>query len=106
MAWITLIIAGVFEVIWAIGMKYTENFTKLVPTIITVTGMVLSVYFLNKAMRDLPIGTAYAVWTGIGAIGTVVMGMLLFGESRDWSRIFFVLLILAGIIGLKVNSGH
>lgn len=106
MAWFILLVAGIFEVIWAIGMKYTENFTKLVPTVITVAGMVLSVYFLNKAMQDLPIGTAYAVWTGIGAIGTVVMGMLLFGEAREWSRIFFLLLILAGIIGLKVNSGH
>lgn len=106
MAWFYLIIAGLFEVVWAIGIKFAENFTKVIPSIITLIAMVLSVYFLNKAMNLLPVGTAYAIWTGIGAIGTVLMGMVLFGESREWGRIFFLMLILIGIIGLKINSGQ
>ena len=106
MAWVYLLIAGVFEVVWAVGMKYTENFTRMMPSVITIIGMVLSVYFLNKAMNILPVGTAYAIWTGIGAIGTVVAGIILFNEPRDWIRMFFLAMILVGIIGLKTRSGH
>ena len=106
MAWVYLLIAGVFEVVWAVGMKYTENFTRMMPSVITIIGMVLSVYFLNKAMNILPVGTAYAIWTGIGAIGTVVAGIILFNEPRDWIRMFFLAMILVGIIGLKTSSGH
>ena len=106
MAWVYLLIAGIFEVIWAVGMKYTENFTRMTPSVITIVGMVLSVYFLNKAMNILSVGTAYAIWTGIGAIGTVVAGIILFNEPRDWIRMFFLAMILVGIIGLKTSSGH
>lgn len=106
MAWVYLLIAGIFEVVWAVGMKYTENFTRMTPSVITIIGMVLSVYFLNKAMNILPVGTAYAIWTGIGAIGTVVAGIILFNEPRDWIRMFFLAMILVGIIGLKTSSGH
>ena len=106
MAWVYLLIAGIFEVIWAVGKKYTENFTRMTPSVITIVGMVLSVYFLNKAMNILPVGTAYAIWTGIGAIGTVVAGIILFNEPRDWIRMFFLAMILVGIIGLKTSSGH
>lgn len=104
MPWIFLLIAGIFEVIWAIGLKYTEGFTRLYPSIVTIAGMIVSFYFLSLATKTLPIGTAYAVWTGIGAIGAVIMGIILFNESRDIIRIFFLLLILAGIIGLKSVS--
>ena len=106
MAWVYLLIAGVFEVVWAVGMKYTENFTRMMPSVITIIGMVRSVYFLNKAMNILSVGTAYAIWTGIGAIGTVVAGIILFNEPRDWIRMFFLAMILVGIIGLKTRSGH
>ena len=106
MAWVYLLIAGIFEVVWAVGMKYTENFTRMTPSVITIVGMVLSVYFLNKAMNILPVGTAYAIWTGIGAIGTVVAGIILFNEPRDWIRMFFLAMILVGIIWLKTSSGH
>ena len=106
MAWVYLLIAGIFEVVWAVGMKYTENFTRMTPSVITIIGMVLSVYFLNKAMNILPVGTAYAIWTGIGAIRTVVAGLILFHEPRDWIRMFSLAMILVGIIGLKTSSGH
>ncbi|WP_261129956.1 quaternary ammonium compound efflux SMR transporter SugE [Bacillus sp. Marseille-Q3570] len=104
MAWIYLLIAGVFEVVWAIGLKYTEGFSRLVPSIITVIGMIISFYFLSIAIKALPIGTAYAVWTGIGALGTVLLGILLFNEPKDFMRILFLGLILVGIIGLKFTS--
>jgi len=106
MAWLFLLIASTFEIVWAVGMKYTENFTRVIPSTITLAGMVLSVYFLNKAMKVLPIGTAYAVWTGLGAVGTVIMGIVLFNEPKDFLRLFYLSLILVGIIGLKVSSGH
>lgn len=106
MAWLFLFIASLFEVVWAVGMKYTENFTKLLPSVVTLAGMVLSVYFLNKAMKTLPIGTAYAVWTGLGAVGTVIMGIILFNEPKDITRLVYLSLILVGIIGLKASSGH
>ncbi|MGP4082748.1 quaternary ammonium compound efflux SMR transporter SugE [Pseudalkalibacillus sp. R45] len=104
MAWIYLLIAGVFEVVWAIGLKYTEGFSRLAPSIITVIGMVISFYFLSIAIKALPIGTAYAVWTGIGALGTVLLGILLFNEPKDFMRILFLGMILVGIIGLKFTS--
>ena len=104
MAWVYLFIAGVLEVVWAIGLKYTQGFTKLVPSLITVAGMVLSFYFLSAALKTLPLGTSYAIWTGIGAVGTVICGMLFLGEPRDLLRILFVVLIISGIIGLKVTA--
>lgn len=107
MAWIYLIIAGVFEIVWAISLKYSEGFTKLFPSIITGIGMVISFYFLSLALKTLPIGTSYAVWTGIGAVGTVIFGMIFFNEPRDFSRIFFLSLIVVGIVGLNfVSTNH
>jgi len=104
MAWIHLFIAGLFEIGWAIGLKYTNGFTKLWPSVITIIGMVLSFYFLSTAVKSIPIGTAYAVWTGIGAVGTAILGIILFGESKEVIRLFFILLIIVGIIGLKIFS--
>lgn len=104
MSWFVLVIAGLFEVGWAIGLKYTEGFTRLWPTVGTVVAMTISVSLLGVAMRDLPVGTAYAVWTGIGAIGTVILGIVLFGDSAAAGRLVCVGLILAGIIGLKLFS--
>lgn len=105
MAWVFLIIAGIFEVVWAIGLKYTEGFTKMLPSVITVVGMAISFYFLSMAVKTLPIGTAYAIWTGIGAAGAVILGIILFGEPRGILRLMFVAFILIGIIGLKATSG-
>ncbi len=104
MAWTYLTIAGVFEVVWAIGLKYTEGFTRLLPSIGTVGAMALSFLFLAIALKTIPVGTAYAVWTGIGAVGTVAMGIFLFGESRDLLRILCILIIVGGIVGLKLSS--
>ena len=104
MAWILLIFAGLFECGWAIGLKYTEGFTRLVPSIFTVAAMAISFWLLATAMKSIPVGTAYAVWTGIGAIGVAILGMVLFGESRDVMRIVSLLLIVSGIIGLKIGS--
>ena len=100
-AWLLLLIAGAMEVGWAVGLKYTEGFTRLTPTLLTVGAMVISMALLGLAVRELPIGTAYAVWTGIGAIGTVVAGAVLMNEPLSFARGFCILLILAGIIGLK-----
>jgi quaternary ammonium compound-resistance protein SugE len=104
MAWVVLLIAGLFEVGWAIGLKYTEGFTRVWPTVGTVAAMVASVGLLGLAMRFLPVGTAYAVWTGIGAVGTVTLGMLLFSEPATAGRLACVGLILAGIVGLKLTA--
>ena len=104
MAWVWLTLAGVLEIVWAIGMKYTDGFTRLVPSVITVVAMAASVYFLALAVRTIPIGTGYAVWTGIGAVGVAILGMVLFGEPRTWLRIGCILLILAGIAGLKIAT--
>lgn len=101
MAWLLLFVAGLLEVGWAIGLKYTEGFTRLWPTVGTVTAMVLSVALLGVAMRTLPVGTAYAVWTGIGAVGTVILGIVLFGEPATAARLACVALIVSGIVGLK-----
>ena len=101
MAWIFLTIAGLFECAWAIGLKYTEGFTKLWPSVFTIAAMIISFQLLSLAMRSIPVGTAYAVWTGIGAVGVAVIGMILFNESRDLLRIFSILLIVAGVFGLN-----
>jgi quaternary ammonium compound-resistance protein SugE len=102
MAWILLIIAGILEIGWAIGLKYTEGFTRLWPSVWTGAAMVVSMYLLAQAARTLPIGTAYAVWVGIGAAGTAILGMYLFSEPRDVARILCIVLIVAGVIGLKI----
>ena len=102
MAWVWLTLAGVLEIIWALGLKYTEGFTRLVPSAITGAAMVASVYLLALAVRTIPIGTGYAVWTGIGAVGVAILGMILFDEPRDLLRIASILLIVVGIAGLKL----
>ncbi|GFE82711.1 putative multidrug resistance protein [Steroidobacter agaridevorans] len=104
MAWVLLLIAGLFEIGWAIGLKYTDGFTRLWPSIGTAISMIISVALLSWAMRSLPVGTAYAVWTGIGAVGTVVLGIVLFGEAMTVARLACVALIVAGILGLKLAS--
>ncbi|AMJ72417.1 quaternary ammonium compound efflux SMR transporter SugE [Enterobacter chuandaensis] len=104
MSWIILLIAGLLEVVWAIGLKYTHGFTRLTPSVITVTAMIVSIVLLSWAMRSLPVGTAYAVWTGIGAVGAAITGILLLGESASLARIASLALIVAGIIGLKLST--
>ena len=104
MSWIILVIAGLFEIGWAIGLKYTQGFTRLWPTLGTLGAMVISVGLLGVAMRELPVGTAYAVWTGIGAVGTVILGIVLFGDPANAPRLVCVGLIVAGILGLKLTS--
>jgi quaternary ammonium compound-resistance protein SugE len=101
-AWLLLILAGLMETGWAIGLKYTEGWTRFWPSVGTLALMAGSFYLLSKSLEDLPIGTAYTVWTGIGAVGTVVIGMAVLGESRDVLRVLCILLIVAGIVGLKV----
>lgn len=104
MYWLILFIAGLFEVAWAIGLKYTEGFSKPLPSVFTVASMIISMGMLAYSVKHLPVGTAYAVWTGIGAIGTAILGMILFGESKELIRVFFIFLIVIGIVGLKVFS--
>lgn len=104
MAWVTLIIAGVFEIGWAIGLKYTEGFTRLWPTVWTAASMLVSLGLLGVAVKSLPIGTAYAVWVGVGAVGTVLLGIALFDEPVNAARVVSVALIIAGIIGLKLST--
>jgi len=104
MAWAYLAVAGLFEISWAVGLKYSDGFSKPVPSVLTVIAMGFSIWLLALAMKSIPVGTAYAVWTGIGAIGVAVLGMVLFGESREILRILCLFLIIAGIIGLKVVS--
>ncbi|MCW2236557.1 quaternary ammonium compound efflux SMR transporter SugE [Azospirillum canadense] len=102
MAWGILFLAGLFEVGWAIGLKQTDGFTRLVPTILTLGAMVASLGLLGLALKSLPLGTAYAVWTGVGTVGTVILGILLYGESADAVRLGCIALIMAGIVGLKL----
>ena len=102
MAWLSLFIAGLFEVGWAIGLKYTDGFTRLWPTVWTVAAMIVSLALLGLSLRTLPVGTAYAVWVGIGAVGTAVLGIVLFGESREPLRLACLVLIVAGVVGLKL----
>ena len=104
MAWIYLFIAGLFEIGWAVGLKYTNGFTRLWPSIVTIVTMILSFYFLSSAVKSIPIGTAYAIWTGIGAVGTAILGIILFDESKEFIRIIFIMLIVVGIVGLKFFS--
>jgi quaternary ammonium compound-resistance protein SugE len=103
-AWIMLGAAGLFEIVWAIGLKYADGFTKPIPSAITITAMVISMWLLAQAARDLPIGTAYAVWTGIGAVGAALLGIMLFQESANLVRIGCVALIVVGIVGLKLST--
>ena len=105
MAWLLLIVAGLFEVGWAIGLKYTEGFTRWWPSVATIGAMVLSVVLLGIAMKSLPVGTSYAVWVGVGAVGTAILGMVLFGEPATAGRLASLGLIVAGIVGLKLASG-
>jgi quaternary ammonium compound-resistance protein SugE len=105
MAWLVLLVAGLLEVGWAIGLKYTEGFTRLVPSVLTLVSMVGSVVLLGLALKTLPIGTAYAVWTGIGAVGTALLGIALFGEPATAARLACIGLIVAGIVGLKLVTG-
>ena len=102
MAWLSVFIAGVFETVWAIGMKYSDGFSRLWPSVLTIGAMLISFGLLSYAMKTLPVGTTYAVWTGIGAAGTALLGMLLFGESRDAARLVCIGLIIAGILGLRL----
>jgi quaternary ammonium compound-resistance protein SugE len=102
MPWLWLTAAGICEIVWAIGLKYSEGFTRLVPSLITIPVMLLSFYLLSIAMRGLPLGTAYAVWTGIGAVGTAIYGIAMLGEPGDWRRLLCIALIVAGILGLKL----
>lgn len=104
MSWLILLIAGLLEVVWAIGLKYTHGFTRLIPSLITVTAMIASVVLLSWAMKSLPVGTAYAIWTGIGAVGAAIAGMVLLGESASPARLLSLGLIVAGIIGLKLST--
>ena len=105
MSWFLLILAGLFEIGWATGLKFSEGFSRPVPTVLTVLSMAASVWLLSLAVRHLPLGTAYAVWTGIGAIGTVAVGMCFLGEPRQISRLVCIVLIAAGIVGLKFFGG-
>ncbi|GGB66248.1 quaternary ammonium compound efflux SMR transporter SugE [Fictibacillus barbaricus] len=106
MAWVYLFIAGIFEIVWAIGLKYTNGFTRLWPTVVTVIGMIISFYYLSQATKVLPIGTAYTIWTGIGAAGAVILGIILFGEPKTLIRFVFLAFVITGIIGLKVTAGN
>ncbi len=104
MNWAILVVAGIFEVGWAIGLKYTEGFTRLWPSVWTVLAMIISLGLLGIAMKTLPVGTAYSVWVGVGAVGTVVLGIVLLGESASLARMMSVALIVAGIVGLKLST--
>jgi len=104
MAWVILCVAGLFEVGWAIGLKYTEGFSRLWPTVWTALAMIISLWLLGLAMKSFPVGTAYSVWVGVGAVGTVILGIVLLGEPANTSRLISLALIVAGIIGLKIAT--
>ncbi|MDC9593072.1 quaternary ammonium compound efflux SMR transporter SugE [Xenorhabdus sp. IM139775] len=104
MPWLILLIAGLLEVVWAVGLKYTHGFSRLIPSLMTISAMVVSMGLLAYAMKNLPAGTAYAVWTGIGAVGTAIFGIMVLGESANFARILSLGLIVIGIIGLKLAS--
>ena len=104
MGWLYLTIAGLFEVAWAIGLKYTDGFSRVWPSVLTILAMIISFGFLAQALKTIPVGTGYAVWTGIGAVGTASLGIVLFSESASWTRLGSIGLILAGIIALKATS--
>lgn len=103
-AWWLLALAGVLEVVWAIGLKYSDGFRRPGPAAVTVVAMIASFYYLAQALKTLPVGTGYAVWTGIGAVGTAIIGILVFGESRELGRVVSIGLIVAGIVGLKITA--
>ena len=104
MNWLMLVVAGLLEVVWAVGLKYTEGFTRLWPSVVTVAAMLASITLLGIAMKELPVGTAYAVWVGIGAVGAAIMGIWLFGESASAPKLVSLGLIVAGIVGLKLSA--
>jgi quaternary ammonium compound-resistance protein SugE len=104
MSWVILVLAGLFEIAWAIGLKYTEGFTRLWPSVWTLLTMAVSVWLLGIAMKSLPVGTAYSVWVGIGAVGTVVFGIVVLGESTNVARLLSVALIIAGVVGLRLTA--
>ena len=106
MVWIVLLLAGLMEVCWAVGLKYTEGFTRLIPSGLTLVAMAISFWLISIALKTLPMGTVYAVWTGIGAVGTVIVGIALFNEPATFGRLFCLGLIVAGIAGLKITSPH
>ena len=105
MSWVYLFLAGVLEIVWAIGLKYTEGFTRLWPSVVTIAVAWLSFYLLALAVKTIPVGTGYAIWTGIGAAGVAILGMILFGEPATIARFVFLALIIVGIVGLKVSAG-
>ena len=104
MAWIYLVVAGLFEVVWAIGLKYTEGWTRLWPSVGTLAAMGVSFWCLSQSLKSIPIGTGYAIWTGIGAVGAAALGIVLFGDSASWPRLLCIGLIVSGVIGLKMVS--
>lgn len=106
MSWFILFSAGILEVVWAVGLKYTAGFTRPFPSLITLLAMIASILLLNKALETLPLGTAYAVWVGIGATGAALVGMIFFQESTNWARLAFLGLLIFSIMGLKFTSGH
>ena len=104
MSWLYLFFAGLLEIVWAIGLKYTEGFTRVAPSVVTIAAMIASMWFLAVALRTIPVGTGYAVWTGIGAVGTAILGIVLFAEPATAARLLCIGLIVAGILGLKLAS--
>lgn len=104
MPWVYLIVAGIFEIIWAVGLKYAQGFTRMGASAVTIVAMLASFFFLAQAVKTIPVGTGYAIWTGIGAVGTAAFGIMLFSESASLARLFCISLIVAGIIGLKLTS--
>jgi quaternary ammonium compound-resistance protein SugE len=106
MQWLLLVIAGLLETCWAVGLKYSQGFTKFIPSVFTILGMIASFYFLSLALKNLPLGTAYAIWTGIGTVGTVILGIILFKEPIDLLTILFIGFIIIGISGLKMASSN
>ena len=105
-AWPILVLAGLFEIGWALGLKYSDGFTRLVPSVLTIVGSLISFWLLSQAMKTLPVGTAYAIWTGIGAVGTALVGIVVLGESASPARLACIAMIAAGIVGLKLASAH
>ncbi len=103
-AWLILFVAGLFETAWAVGMKYSEGFTKFWTSVFTLVCILISMVLLSISLKWIPLGTAYAVWTGIGAVGTAILGIILFGESKEFIRLFFIFLIIAGLVGLRIYS--
>lgn len=104
LAWLILFVAGLFEIAWAIGMKYSDGFSRFIPSLFTIVSILISMGLLAYSLKWIPVGTAYGVWTGIGAVGTAILGIILFDESKEAVRLFFIFLIIVGIVGLKIYS--